>query len=205
MKETHGSFRGLLLVFVLATAPLAGCVYEPYPGYYAGVSNYDAAWNAALSGAQDAGVRITSPDRANGVIRGNSGKGDVVITVHRLADGAVRVQFDVKPADPGLVLIAGGGVAALEAALALRALAGDGLRVELLAPEPHFWYRPLAVAEPFGGERVHPVELADVAAACGAGLTLGAISAVDAVRRVARTTVGAEFEYDALLLATGFD
>ena len=47
------------------------------------------------------------------------------------------------------VLVAGGGVAALEAALALRA-ADERLSVELLAPEPHFWYRPAAVAEPFG-------------------------------------------------------
>jgi aspartate oxidase len=36
------------------------------------------------------------------------------------------------------VLIAGGGVAALEAALALRALAEDRVSVELLAPEPQF-------------------------------------------------------------------
>jgi len=33
--------------------------------------------------------------------------------------------------------------------LAMQALAEDRIRVELLAPEPHFWYRPLAVAEPF--------------------------------------------------------
>ena len=44
----------------------------------------------------------------------------------------------------------GGGVAALEAALALRALAGDRTDVELLAPEPLFWYRPMSVAEPLG-------------------------------------------------------
>lgn len=36
------------------------------------------------------------------------------------------------------VLIAGGGVAALEAALALRALGEERFSVELLAPEPHF-------------------------------------------------------------------
>ena len=50
--------------------------------------------------------------------------------------------------DPVRVLIAGGGVAALEAALTLRELAEGRMRVELLAPEPQFWYRPLAVAEP---------------------------------------------------------
>ncbi len=54
------------------------------------------------------------------------------------------------------VLIAGGGVAALEAALALRALAEERVSVELLGSEPHFWYRPLSVAEPFAlGEARH--------------------------------------------------
>ena len=51
------------------------------------------------------------------------------------------------------VVIAGGGVAALEAALALRALAEDRVSVELLAPETQFWYRPLAVTEPTSGSR----------------------------------------------------
>src|SRR5205809_76803 len=41
------------------------------------------------------------------------------------------------------VLIAGGGVAALEAALALRELGEGRVSVEMLAPEPEFWYRPL--------------------------------------------------------------
>ena len=45
------------------------------------------------------------------------------------------------------VLIAGGGVAALEAALTLRELGEGRVRVELLAPEPSVWYRPVAVAE----------------------------------------------------------
>ncbi|HLM36515.1 MAG TPA: hypothetical protein VK287_01870 [Gaiellaceae bacterium] len=47
------------------------------------------------------------------------------------------------------VLIAGGGVAALEAALTLHTLAADRVSVELIAPETDFVYRPLAVAEPF--------------------------------------------------------
>jgi sulfide:quinone oxidoreductase len=104
---------------------------------------------------------------------------------------------------PLRVLVAGGGVAALEAALALRELAEERVSIELLAPEPHFWYRPLSVAEPFGGDRVRPIELADIANACGAGFTLGALSSVEPSAHVARTSSGAEFEYDALLLATG--
>ena len=46
------------------------------------------------------------------------------------------------------VVIAGGGVAGLEALLALHGLAGPRVRVQLLAPESEFVYRPLAVAEP---------------------------------------------------------
>ena len=48
------------------------------------------------------------------------------------------------------VLIAGGGVAALEAALTLHELAPALVDVQLVAPEPRFWYRPMSVAEPFG-------------------------------------------------------
>ena len=40
------------------------------------------------------------------------------------------------------VLIAGGGVAGLEALLALRHLAGDRVALTLLAPERQFTYRP---------------------------------------------------------------
>src|SRR6266536_1819670 len=52
------------------------------------------------------------------------------------------------------VLVAGAGVAGLETALALRALAPEFVSVELVAPETEFTYRPLAVTEPF---RVGPV------------------------------------------------
>lgn len=47
------------------------------------------------------------------------------------------------------VLVAGGGVAGLEALLALRDLAGDRVSLTLLSPQDEFMYRPMAVAEPF--------------------------------------------------------
>jgi sulfide:quinone oxidoreductase len=101
------------------------------------------------------------------------------------------------------VLIAGGGVAALEAALALQELAVDGLRVELLAPEPRFWYRPLAVAEPFRlGEVVH-YELDGLTRAMGATFTPGALVAVDTWRHIAHTSKNSEIPYDHLLVACG--
>ena len=101
------------------------------------------------------------------------------------------------------VLVAGGGVAALEAILALRDLAEERVSIELVAPDPQFWYRPLAVLEPFGMGTVHGIELVEIAESCGAGFTLDAVVSVDADAHVARTRAGAEFEYDAFVLASG--
>src|SRR6266702_5174881 len=101
------------------------------------------------------------------------------------------------------VLIAGGGVAALEAALALRELGEGRVSVEMLAPEPEFWYRPLAVAEPFGLGEVRHFDLAELAAAAGATFSPGALSSVDAGSRRAQTSVGSSVSYDVLLVACG--
>src|SRR5438034_801560 len=48
------------------------------------------------------------------------------------------------------VVIAGGGVAALEAMVALRALAEERVDIELLAADRHCVHRPLSVAVPSG-------------------------------------------------------
>jgi len=106
-------------------------------------------------------------------------------------------------AHPVHVLIAGGGVAALEAALALRALAKDRIHVELLAPEPHFWYRPLAVAEPFQLGEVRHFELSKLAADAGATFSPGELVSVDAARRLAYTSPGGAVPYTTLLIACG--
>ncbi len=109
----------------------------------------------------------------------------------------------MKRGVPTRVLIAGGGVAALEAALALRDLAEDRVSVELLAPEPHFWYRPLAVAAPFKLGEVLRLELDGLARDIGAGLTPGALTGVDAWRHIAHTSKNTQIEYDVLLIACG--
>ncbi len=101
------------------------------------------------------------------------------------------------------VLIAGGGVAGLEALLALKRHAEERVSIELLAAEPQFWYRPLAVAEPFGLGDVHGLDLSDIADDCGALLTLGRLDSVDPERHLARSSAGMELDYDVLLIAVG--
>ncbi|HEU0247670.1 MAG TPA: FAD-dependent oxidoreductase, partial [Gaiellaceae bacterium] len=101
------------------------------------------------------------------------------------------------------VLIAGGGVAALEAALALRDLAADRVAVELLAPEQHFSYRPMSVAAPFElGEAVR-FELDELVRQVGASFTLGALTGIDDWRHFAYTSTNRQIAYDTLLVACG--
>jgi sulfide:quinone oxidoreductase len=94
-------------------------------------------------------------------------------------------------------------VAALEAALALRQIAVDRVQVELLAPEPHFWYRPLAVAAPFELGEVLRLELDGLTREIGVGLTPGGLVGIDAWRHVAYTSRNTQLEYDLLLIACG--
>lgn len=104
---------------------------------------------------------------------------------------------------PYRVVIAGGGVAALEAMLALRSLAEDRVSIDLIAPDDEFVYGPLAVAEPFGlGRRSH-FQLADLVRDGAARQHRDSLAAVDAEERFARTRSGIAFPYDALLVATG--
>jgi sulfide:quinone oxidoreductase len=110
---------------------------------------------------------------------------------------------NVDRGDAVKVLIAGGGVAALEAALALREAAADRVSVELLAPETRFWYRPAAVAEPFELGAARQYELTKLAADAGATLSSGKLVSVDADRRIAYTEPGGAVAYSMLLVACG--
>lgn len=101
------------------------------------------------------------------------------------------------------VVIAGGGVAGLEAMIALHRLAGPRVRVELLAPERKFVYRPLSVAEPFGLAEPAQIELAELTGRHGARHRCDALASVDPSRRRLHTVSGRILRYDALLLAIG--
>jgi sulfide:quinone oxidoreductase len=104
---------------------------------------------------------------------------------------------------PARILICGGGFAAVEAALALRALAGDRAALALVAPDPVFRYRPAATSEPFDLASSRRYDLRAIASDLGAEYHESRLEAVASHRQFVRTASGARLEYDALILATG--
>ncbi len=101
------------------------------------------------------------------------------------------------------VVIAGGGVAALETLIALRDLAGDRVDMTLVAPEESFTYRPMTVAAPFSMGHASRYGLARIATEFDAHLVRDAVASVDAKERAIRTRDGEWISYDHLVLATG--
>jgi sulfide:quinone oxidoreductase len=115
-----------------------------------------------------------------------------------------RGMFDVTPETPRAeVVIVGGGVAALEALIALHDLAPRRVHVTLLAPGPDFVYRPMAIAELhfLGARSRHP--LARVARDFGADWVPESVTAVDPGAAVVRCASGREYRYDSLIVALG--
>ena len=101
------------------------------------------------------------------------------------------------------VLIAGGGVASIEAALALRDLAGDRVEVTTFSPRRDFVYRPYAVGEPYGTAHVSRYDLEHLTSLCGATFHLDSIASVETDASRVITHDGEKFPYDYLLIASG--
>jgi sulfide:quinone oxidoreductase len=101
------------------------------------------------------------------------------------------------------VVIGGGGVAGLEAALALRELVRSRAEVEVIAPEGEFAYRQIAVGEPFSLGEVARFDLASLVRSAGATPRVGALAEVRPDEGSVATAAGEEVPYDALLLAMG--
>lgn len=100
------------------------------------------------------------------------------------------------------VVVAGGGVAGLEALLALDALAKDRLELVLVAPRPDFVYRPLLVEELFSLWPVERHELAPTVAAAGGTFILQGLNEVHAEDHTVELSDG-ELDYDMLVVCTG--
>lgn len=104
---------------------------------------------------------------------------------------------------PAKVLIVGGGVGALEAALALRAMAGEKVQVEICAGRSDFVYRPFAVGEPYGASRVLRYDLEQLTERCGVEFRLANVGWIDTASRCAHTHDGVEIPYDHLIVSCG--
>ena len=100
------------------------------------------------------------------------------------------------------VVVVGGGVAGLEALLALSDLAEGRAELTLVAARPDFLYKPLLVEEPFDLGLAERHELAPLAEEKGARFVLGTLLGVDTAKhelRLEDTTLG----YDYLVVCVG--
>ena len=104
---------------------------------------------------------------------------------------------------PFRVLIVGGGVAGLEAALALRHLAGERVATTLLAPAAEFVYRPMKVASRSATARLATTH--STRSAATSAPTWSRTRSSGSTPTVARCTPRrvTKLKYDALLLAPG--
>ena len=101
------------------------------------------------------------------------------------------------------MVVAGGGFAAVETLLALRALAEDRVRVTLVSPDSAFVYRPAATLEAFDESPPRFYDLRAIATDLGATFHRARLEAVGCDRRYVRLSSGSRFLYDALVLAVG--
>jgi sulfide:quinone oxidoreductase len=101
------------------------------------------------------------------------------------------------------VVIAGGGVGALEGLLALQALADDRVHISVLTAARHLTYRPWSVAEPFGSAPAPRYDWEQIARDRGVRWIPDLLEAVRPIARELDTRDGPPIPYDALLLAVG--
>lgn len=101
------------------------------------------------------------------------------------------------------VVVVGGGVAGLEALMALRDLAGDRADLTLVAPETDFVYKPLLVEEPFdlGPTERHALE--PLAEELGARFVQRAARSVAPAEHALGLDDGERLEYDFLVVCVG--
>jgi sulfide:quinone oxidoreductase len=101
------------------------------------------------------------------------------------------------------VVIAGGGVAGIEALLALRDLAGDRVDVTLVAPTPEFVYKPMTVQAPFTSESAIRLELAPLVAERGGMFIQKGLRHIDVERHTADLDDGSTLDFDAAIICVG--
>lgn len=104
---------------------------------------------------------------------------------------------------PLRIVVAGGGVAAIESLLALHDLGERRFRLAVVAPNDEFVLRPMTVAVPFSAGRPIRVPIDEICARFGAEHHRAAVREVDPEARVVRSSDGTQLSYDVLVLAVG--
>ena len=105
--------------------------------------------------------------------------------------------------DAAHVLIVGGGFGAVEAMLALRALAGERVCVTLVSASPTLAYKPAATAEAFDEGPPRTYDLQAIAEDVGASFHVDRLEAVASQKHRVRLASFARLGYDTLVLAIG--
>jgi type IV pilus biogenesis protein CpaD/CtpE len=99
-------FRSIAILLVAVA--LASCVAYPYPYEPQTImvpASFDRSWDAALGAAADAGIQVSSADRASGRITGTKAGAAVTITIEQQGGGNLRVGFsapDARETNPTL-------------------------------------------------------------------------------------------------------
>jgi sulfide:quinone oxidoreductase len=132
----------------------------------------------------------------------NSAAGNYGLDWRERTDGTGLQGTDASRMSTHKVVIAGGGVAALEALLFLRELAEERVEIDLLTPNSEFVYRPMELAALFRDERPRRFDLNRIAADQGATLVGDRLEGVWPDGRVV-TQSGSVVRYDSLLIAIG--
>ncbi len=104
---------------------------------------------------------------------------------------------------PLQVVVAGGGVAAIEVLLALRDLAGERVDVTLVSADEEFEYRPLQIAEPFSLDRAQNYSLRDIAKDQNARFIHDRVVEASPSAHTVHLKTGLDLPYDALVIAIG--
>jgi len=101
------------------------------------------------------------------------------------------------------VVIVGGGVAGLEALMALHDLAADRAELTLVAPDSDFLYKPLLVEEPFDLGPAEQHALGPLVEELGAEFVQKAATSIEPEEHTIELSDGSKLDYDFLIVCAG--